>query len=123
MTHTRTDWLTDPTGHHLATYHGATDTDGECWTVSLIAPLDSVWYGDTDTAECPRCCQCDAEVHNDVPVARPSDGQGDFICLPCLLADAVAVVSLTPDQAAALSWWDTTQPTPADLGLTVPRWA
>lgn len=108
----RTQWLTRPTSTHVATYHGAQSEDEEMWAVVYL----------DQAPEGFDCGACDEEVTAGDSAAYPSDGQGDPICLGCAFGPHLrAVATLTPEQAARMSWWDTTQPTPEEVGAVAVR--
>lgn len=91
----KVEWLTYPEGNHIATL----TPQGEWLPTVLVAmtPEDE-----------PAFCAAEGEREMYAPemVACPVDGQGDPICLSCLVRDSVQVVSVTPQQAADLCWWN-----------------
>lgn len=118
----RTQWLSMPGANHVATYHGATSGDEECWTVVYLT-TPAAYVHPSNAGDTFYCGGCDEEVTPADTIAAPSDGQGDPICAACLFGPHLkGLAVLTARQAADMSWWDggQGQPTPEDVGaLTI----
>lgn len=93
-----TSWLSNPNGRHLALRNDSDPLADSPWSVVLMV----------EAVEGDRCHNPLGEhaARTGEMMALPPDGQGDAVCLSCALRYAVEAVTVSPQQAADLEWWN-----------------